>query len=252
LAIHKEVNMPRPQRYQVAGVPQHVVQRGVNRQAVFFADRDRAFFLKVLAESASRYEMQVHAYCLMTNHIHLLVTPMASDALSRTMRRLGSIYASFINKRYERTGSLWGGRFRSCLVDTERYFLVCQRYIELNPVRAGIVATAGDYQWSSYRYNGHGAPSQILTPHDTYVALGTTGRQRRANYRALFAEAMNADELQLVRDSLQHNHVLGSNRFKGRMETMLARKLSTGKQGRPRKLPGSAADNSVNPSLPER
>ena len=243
--------MPRPQRFQVAGVPQHVVQRGVNRQAVFFADRDRPFFLKILAESASRYGMQVHAYCLMTNHIHLLVTPMTQDALSHAMRRLGSLHAAFVNKQYGRTGSLWGGRFHSCLVDTERYFLVCQRYIELNPVRAGMVATAADYHWSSYRYNGLGESSQLITPHDTYTGLGETGRRRRAAYRALFDEVMGIEELQSIRDSLQQNHVLGSDRFKWRMETALARKLRTGKRGRPRKAPESAADNSAYPSSAE-
>ncbi|MFT5448558.1 MAG: putative transposase [Gammaproteobacteria bacterium] len=248
LAIHKEVNMPRPQRFQVAGVPQHVVQRGVNRQAVFFTDNDREFFLETLAESASWYDMHVHAYCLMTNHIHLLVTPVAHDALSHTMRRLGGLYAAFVNKRHGRTGSLWGGRFRSCLVDSERYFLVCQRYIELNPVRARIVDTPADYHWSSYGHNGLGVSSPLVTPHATYSGLGSTSEQRCANYRDLFAEVMGANELQSVRNSLQQNHVFGSDRFKWQMETMLARKLHTGKRGRPKNAPSPNAGKSANPT----
>lgn len=244
--------MPRPQRFQVVGVPQHVVQRGVNRQAVFFADHDREFFLDTLAESSSWYGMHVHAYCLMTNHIHLLVTPMTQDALSHTMRRLGSLYAACVNKRYGRTGSLWGGRFRSCLVDSERYFLVCQRYIELNPVRAGIVAAPADYHWSSFGRNGLGMSNQLVTPHATYAGLGNTNEHRCANYRALFAEVMDTDVLRSVRDSLQQNHVFGSDRFKWRMETMLARKLHTGKRGRPKKTPSPNVDNSAALSSSEK
>ena len=138
--------MPRPHRFQLAGIQQHVVQRGVDRQAVFFEDIDREVYLDTLAESALWYGVSVHAYCLMANHVHLLVTPEVAGALSRTMRRLGSRYVAFINRQYGRTGTLWGGRFHACLVDSERYLFVCHRYIELNPVRAGLVVNPADYR----------------------------------------------------------------------------------------------------------
>ena len=251
MAIHKEVEMPRPHRIHLAGVPQHIVQRGVDRQAVFFADTDRQFFLKTLAETASWYGMQVHAYCLMTNHFHLLVTPSERDALSRVMQGLGSQYVAFVNRRYDRIGALWSGRFRSCLVDTEHYFLVCQRYIELNPVRAGMVKGPEKYHWSSFRHNGLGIPSELVIPHAAYTNLADTKEQRCATYRLLFDEALDANELQSVRESLQHNQVLGSDRFKRQIERIFARKLSTGKRGRPRKLPYSGSDTHVRSDVEE-
>ena len=227
--------MPRPHRIQLAGIPQHIVQRGIDRQAVFFRDSDREIYLEALAESAAWYGLAVHAYCLMTNHVHLLVTPRVDDALSRAMRRLGSRYVAYINRQHGRSGTLWDGRFRACLVNSESHFLVCQRYIELNPVRAGLVRGPADYPWSSLECNGLGGAKRMLTPHAAYLQLGDSVEQRCMAYRNLFSEGLDDVLLNQVRDAVQHNHVLGNERFKRQIEKMLARKLGTGKPGRPLK-----------------
>jgi len=208
---------------------------------VFFEDTDREFYLNTLEESAQWYGLAVHAYCLMTNHVHLLVTPEKGDAVSRAMRRLGSQYVAFINRRYRRTGTLWDGRFRACVVDSDSYLLVCQRYIELNPVRAGLVENPDEYRWTSFGCNGLGGSQRLLSPHAVYEELGETVEQRCAAYRGLFSEVLDTDVLSEIRESLQHNHVLGNDRFKSEIERMLARKLGTGRRGRPTKAPGFEA-----------
>jgi putative transposase len=164
--------MPRQPRPDLADVPQHVVQRGNDRQPCFYATEDYRRYLAGLRESAIRYGCSVHAYVLMTNHVHLLVTPSSAGAVSRMMQWLGRQYVGYINGRYRRTGTLWEGRYKSCLVDTERYLLTCYRYIELNPVRAAMVADPADYAWSSYRTNAQALPDKVVVPHAEYLRLG--------------------------------------------------------------------------------
>lgn len=154
--------MPRPPRPDLAGVPQHVIQRGNDRQACFFHEDDRLTYLTLLREAALRHGCDVHAYVLMTNHVHLLVTPVEKGAVSRMMQTLGRNYVTHVNARYRRTGTLWEGRYKSCLVDSEDYVLACYRYIELNPVRAGMVETPSEYQWSSHRCNASDEPNPLV------------------------------------------------------------------------------------------
>ena len=154
--------MPRGARAVLVDHPLHVVQRGINRNACFFADTDYRTYLRYLAEFSTRFSCSVHAYCLMTNHVHLLLTPHTPDACARLMKNLGQCYVQGVNQRLRRTGTLWEGRFHSCLVTAERYVLACYRYIELNPVRAGMVAAPGEYRWSSYRANAEARPDALL------------------------------------------------------------------------------------------
>jgi putative transposase len=206
--------MPRPPRFFVPGLSQHVIQRGNDRAPVFFGDTDRAFYLKCLGEACVRYGCDVHAYVLMTNHVHLLVSPVAEEALSRTMQWLGSRYARFINWRRERTGTLWEGRPRASIVDSDSYFMVCSRYIELNPVRAGIVTRPGDYRWSSFGANAAGRHDPIVKAHPVYLALGKAPAERRQAYRALFETELGDPTLGEIREATQKGWPLGDARFR--------------------------------------
>src|SRR3954469_4976361 len=170
--------MARHPRLIVPGVAMHVRQRGNNRQDVFFQDNDRLVYLAILRDLIRLRHCAVHAYCLMTNHIHLLLSPANEIGLSLMMRDLGRCYANYFNRRYARTGQLWEGRFRSCLVDSAGYVMACYRYIELNPVRAGMVSTPGAYAWSSYVGNIAAREDPMITPHDEYLRLGLTNRSR--------------------------------------------------------------------------
>ena len=175
--------MPRRQRICPAGMPQHVIQRGNNRQVCFQDFADRAAYLAFLSRYQKERQVEIHAWVLMDNHTHLLVTPQTDEALSLFMKALGQRYAQYFNHKYDRSGTLWEGRFKSCLVDTESYFLWCQRYIELNPVKAGMVSYAGDYQWSSYQCHGYGLRSKCHTPHPCYLNYQPDPDRRLASYR---------------------------------------------------------------------
>lgn len=228
--------MPRPPRFDLPGIPRHVVQRGNNRQAVFFDEPDYRAYLDWLGEGVRHYCVAVHAWCLMTNHIHLLVTPLRSGALPKLFAYLGRHYVSYINHLYGRTGSLWEGRYKASLVDTDGYLLACYRYIERNPVRAEMVPEPCAYQWSSYRRNALGEKDDLVTPHAVYQSLGGSRGGRRRAYRALFVNDLDADVVHHIEAALAHNHLLGNDRFRREVEEMLRRRLGTGRPGRPRKL----------------
>jgi putative transposase len=206
--------MARPQRFLAPGQPQHVIQRGNNRNAVFFSDADRRFYLKCLVEACARYTCQVHAYALMTNHVHLLISPGSEEALPRAMQSVGRRYAQFVNWRRERTGSLWEGRYRACAVDSDAYFLVCSRYIELNPLRAAMVAAPVDYEWSSFKANACGRADPVVRPHSLYLSLGASLTERCAAYLALFDQDISAAALRDIRDATQKGWPLGNGSFR--------------------------------------
>lgn len=166
--------MARLPRLDVAGVPQHVIQRGNNREVCFFEEQDYTVYLSKLAEYAEKLEVEVHAFVLMTNHVHLLMTPISTGNISRLMQSLGRYYVRYINKKYDRTGTLWEGRYKSTLIDSEAYLLTVSRYIELNPVRANMVEQPGEYPWSSFRANALGVPIKLITPHEIYLRLAKT------------------------------------------------------------------------------
>ena len=177
----------------------HVIQRGNNRTAVFIDRADREHYLLALRDSSRRAGCVIHAYVLMTNHVHILATPRGIRGPALMMQSLGRRYVRYFNERHGRTGTLWEGRYRSKLIDSERYLLACSRYIELNPVRAGIAAVPGAYRWSSFRGNGEGAPDHLITAHATYRALGETSAERREAYRALFAVRLGVDAIDAIR-----------------------------------------------------
>ena len=227
--------MPRRPRLAIAGIPWHIIQRGVNRTACFFAEDDYQFYLHYLHEYARDFGCAIHAYVLMTNHVHLLLTPDASDSAARMMKHLGQRYVQYVNRINERTGTLWQGRFRSCLTQSEDYVLACYRYIEMNPVRAGMVNQPRHYRWSSYSFNGEGKSNPVVTPHEQYLRLGPKEGERRENYRALFKAHLDPETDQEIRQATNGNYALGSARFQAEIEAALGRRAARGKAGRPYK-----------------
>lgn len=201
--------MKRIPRYCPQDMPVHVIQRGNNRSPCFAADQDMATYIKYLLAASVKYEISVHAWVLMTNHVHLLVTPGSDNGVSRMMQYLGRLYVRYFNRKYERTGTLWEGRFKSCLIRCETYFLVCQRYIELNPVRAGMVERPDDYRWSSYGINALGRRSALCSPHPVYLALGNNAISQRKAYRELFAEQLPSSQIEALRYAISKGGVLG-------------------------------------------
>jgi len=231
--------MPRQPRLDLPGIAQHVIQRGNDRQPCFFTEADYLCYLRELRELTLGSRCLLHAYVLMTNHVHLLVTPRASGQIASLMQALGRRYVRYVNDRYHRTGTLWEGRYKSCPVDSDTYLLHCYRYIELNPVRAGMVPAPGGYRWSSHATNAHGAADPLVHPHASYLALGTTAAARQENYRSLVAQALSDGDLQALRLHLQRQHALGSDRFRAAIEAQLGRRAGPGVIGRPRKAKDS-------------
>jgi putative transposase len=215
------------------GVAVHVVQRGNNQANCFFEREDREFYLFHLSRLLPRAQCRLHAYCLMTNHVHLLLTPERAEGCALLMKGIGQLYAQYINKRYKRSGYLWQGRFKSCLVQSEEYALACYRYIELNPVRAGIVRRADEYPWSSYAANAKGEDRQSITPHDEYQRLGRTPPERQAVYRDLFGRIQGPKELDEIRTATNGGYALGNAVFKRTMARALGRRVEKGSAGRP-------------------
>lgn len=210
--------MRRPLRYCPAGIPVHVIQRGVNRCRCFVDDDDRAAFIRILADGAKIQGVDIHAWVLMANHVHLLLTPTGNQCASMLMQYLGRSYVRLFNRRHSRTGTLWEGRFRSSLIQSERYLLTCQRYIELNPVRAGLVRHPSEYHWSSYHTNALGIHSSFVKPHEAYLSLGNERNRRLAAYRGLFDQVMPADQIEAIRFATNKGLAFGSERFKKSIE----------------------------------
>ena len=223
--------MARLRRYCPADVPQHVIQRGNNRSACFADNCDMAAYAHFLREAAVKHSLSIHGWVFMTNHVHLLVTPQSDHALSRAMQTLGRRYVRYFNKTYHRTGTLFEGRFKSCIVQESYYFLACLRYIELNPVRAGMVLDPADYTWSSYKANGFGQSTQLWSPHAQYMALGATDVERQRRYRALFDSHVDGDLLADVRQSVNQGLALGSDNFRRQIEELGGRRQHLLKRG---------------------
>lgn len=228
--------MPRQCRYFIPGIPQHVITRGVDRQAIFFHRQDYTHYLKALREAAATNECMIHAYVLMTNHVHLLLTPQRQRSLPLLMQAMGRNYVQRLNVRYRRTGTLWEGRYKASLVQDNNYFLTCQRYIELNPVRAHLVAAPGDYPYSSYAYHAAGFADTLINAHDCYLDLAADASARQRAYRALFNNVIDEELLARIRKNTNACGVIGDNRFKDQIETMLGRAVPTGKRGRPGRI----------------
>ena len=227
--------MSRQPRFVLPDQPQHVIQRGNNRDVIFVADDDYRFYLEKLGVACKRFGCDIHAYVLMTNHVHLLMTPHTEEGIGKVLQSLGRYYVQYFNYRYKRTGTLWEGRYKAALLDSETYLLTCSRYIELNPVRAGMVKDPSAYPWSSYACNALGQASDLITPHGLYLALGETEQTRCNAYRCLFASHIDSRELDEIRDATNKAWVLGSDRFKERIEELTSRQSKPKGRGGDRK-----------------
>lgn len=224
--------MSRLPRICPIGIPQHVIQRGNNRQLCFHTQQDFINYISWLKGFSVEFGVEIHAWVLMNNHVHLLCTPRQCDAISHMMQALGRQYVRYFNYKHNRTGTLWEGRFKSCLVDDERYLLHLYRYIELNPVRAEIVQNLADYHWSSYQINGLGKSSDLCTPHSLYKALGKNNLERQSNYRQLFITHIKRKLLDEIRVALNSGMALGNSEFKQQLEIQTGRRLHKLTRGR--------------------
>lgn len=225
--------MPRKTRMYLPGIPVHVVQRGHNRDACFFAEEDFRYYRQVLAEGMKRYGAKLHAYCLMTNHVHLLVTPDETDSISRLMQHVGRQYVQYVNKTYRRSGTLWEGWHKGSLVDAENYLLSCYRYIELNPITACMVERPEEYPWSSYRFNALAEPDSLISPHPLFESLAKDELDRGSVYQDLFRYHLPEKTRNYIASSVSASRILGSGRFKDQVEAALGRKAGQVGRGRP-------------------
>lgn len=236
--------MARLGRYFLPGQPLHVIQRGNNRQAIFLSEEDRENYLAWLLAAAREYGCRIHAYVLMTNHVHLLMTPDTADSLPRMMQSLGRRYVRYLNHAHERTGTLWEGRYRAAPIDGEAYLLACCRYIELNPVRARMVRHPRDHRWSSYGANALGRPDPLVSHHPLYRALGRSTAERQASYRALFRERLSETFVAELRSATNGGWAMGDAAFKRRVAKGAKRRAEPLPRGRPRR--GAADKRQIN------
>jgi len=229
--------MPRKPRMYIPDIPCHVMQRGNNREASFFAEQDYQFYLDCLYDASLRYGVSIHAYVLMTNHVHLLLTPRAKDSISLVMQSIGRRYVQYINKEYRRTGTLWESCHKSSVVDADHYLLTCTQYIELNPVRANMVKHPIEYRWSSFACNALGHVNKWVTPHPIYQTLGLKDKDSQKTYLALFDDEIDNKDLNLIRNAATFSMPTGDSLFKRQIEATVNRKLGYMKRGRPAKVP---------------
>ena len=223
--------MARLPRYVLPGQPQHVIQRGVNRGLTFFSEDDYHFYRACLREACMKHGCAVHAYVLMANHVHLLMTPHSPAAISKVMQSVGRRYVRFVNETHGRTGTLWEGRYKATLIDSDRYLLTCYRYIELNPVRARAVRDPADYPWSSYHAHARGHCDALIDDHPLYVSLGRSARTRQRAYRSLFEISLDDATLNRIRDATNKAWVLGDDRFQRAIEPALQRRTQPLRRG---------------------
>ena len=236
--------MARLPRLTVAGYPHHIIQRGNDRQLIVRADRDRAFLLELIHDYAKEHAVAIHAYVLMDNHFHLLATPATTEGLPLMMQAVGRRYVRYYNGWYQRTGALWEGRYKSTLIETERYLLACMAYIDLNPVRAGMVTQAVDYLWSSHRHYVGLNVDRLVTPHALYWALGNTPFAREAAYAALVQAGVSAHQQEALTSATLRGWALGEGDFVAELQKNTARRVTQGRAGRPLSvnLPGNSED----------
>jgi putative transposase len=229
--------MARLPRFFVPGEVLHVIQRGNNREPIFAKEGDRIFFRDLLLRAIRKHGLCVHAYVLMTNHVHLLLTPARKESVPKALQSIGRHYVQYFNRVRGRSGTLWEGRYRATVVDSERYLLTCMRYIELNPVRAGLATHPELYRWSSYRKNALGVADAMVEPHELYARLGQAEKERRAAYRELFRFEISTTDLAAIREATNKNWALGSEAFKARIASLSGRRPDRLRMGRPARGP---------------
>ncbi len=223
--------MPRKARMFLPDVPCHIISRGNNRDACFFSDDDYLYYLACLNDACRKHDVDVHAYVLMTNHVHLLMTPRAITSIPRVIQSIGRRYVQYINKTYRRSGTLWEGRYKASLVDAEQYLLACYRYIELNPVRANVVEHPLDYRWSSYGVNAGVKSRRRLVPHEVYLRLGMDQNARCNAYRELFSVDLEQSLIHDIQRASTFSMPLGNSRFQKPNSTRFRPKDRTRKEG---------------------
>lgn len=228
--------MARLPRLIVPHQPHHVIQTGNNEQTVFHDDDDCLAFLGWLRAAAKTWKVQIHAYVLMPNHLHLLVTPTDEDGLGQMMQWIGRYYVPYFNQKYSRSGTLWNGRYKTSLIDADAYFMLCSRYIESNPVRSGLVSRHEDYRWSSYCHHAGIRPDGLIIDHPKFWALGNTPFEREAAYVALFERVITSDEIASISKALLKGWPLGSEQFKTALQSKVKRRVLPAKRGRPFKI----------------
>ena len=228
--------MARLPRYFVKGQPQHIIQRGNNRELIFVHDDDYQFYLECLQSAIKKNKLWVHAYVLMTNHVHILANPETKTSISKTLQSVGRRYVQYFNYTYKRTGTLWEGRYKATVIDSDQYLLTCMRYIELNPVRAGMVEQPSAYPWSSYAANAEGISNKLITSHEVYKQLGANELERQSAYRQLFRLAIGKSDIDALREATNKGLVLGSDRFRKEIERLSGRRSVAKPRGRPKKV----------------
>ncbi|MBK1723901.1 transposase [Thiocystis violacea] len=230
--------MPRVGRVVLPNYPHHVVQRGHNRQVVFAEDADYRYYLETLEAFKTIYDIKVYGFCLMTNHVHLILQPGEAIAdLGQLMKRLAGRQTRFVNRQESRSGTLWEGRYKSSPIETDAYLLACCRYVELNPVRAGMIDTPAAYPWSSYRWHaGEDVEQDWLDTDPCYDALGSNAEERALRYRTFVRSAIPEGEWTLIREALQRGQLTGGERFTDQVEAMINRRIENRKHGRPRRM----------------
>ncbi len=224
--------MARLPRLTLAGQPHHVIQRGNNRQMIFVDSADHEFMLDLLGDNATRFDIALHAYVLMDNHFHLLATPSTGDGMGLWMQAVGRRYVRYFNDRHGRSGTLWEGRYKSTLIQTDSYFLTCMAYIDLNPVRAGMVATAREFLWSSHCHYAGLRVDRLLAPHPLYWTLGNTPFAREAAYAEMVRGGILAADQQLLTEATLHGWAVGDTDFVSALEKTTGRRAVKGSAGR--------------------
>jgi putative transposase len=227
--------MARLPRLTVPGYAHHVIQRGNNRQPIVTSSADRQVLLDLLAENAQKFHVALHAYVLMDNHFHLLLTPETEEGVPKMMQAVGRRYVRYFNDRHQRTGTLWEGRYRSTLIESERYLIACMVYLDLNPVRAGMVAHPADYLWSSHRHYTGLVSERYLTSHALYWDMGNTPFAREAAYAEMVRAGLSAPQQHALTQATLHGWALGDEAFVARLQTATTRRVMPELPGRPHK-----------------
>jgi putative transposase len=226
--------MARLPRYTIINQPQHIIQQGRDGQQIFFEEQDYQYFRDCLDAASFNYQLKVHAYVLMPDHVHILATPGNTDSISRTTQSIGRNYVQYFNESYDGSGTIWEGRYRATVIESKQYLLACSRYIEMNPVRNNLVRSPRDYRWSSYAHNALGKHDEMISPHREYLALGSDARSRAAAYRAMFKPKLCNEAVQQITDATLKGWVLGSRKFAQKIEKLSGRRATQLPKGRPR------------------
>lgn len=227
--------MARLPRLVVTDQPHHVIQSGIDGLTIFRDPEDHQVFLRFLREAARQFKLAVHAYVLMPNRVHLLVTPRQPEALARVMQWIGRQYVPYFNSKYQRSGTLWQSRYKATVVESDRYFMLCSKYVESLPVLESLVSVPQDYEWSSYGHHAGVRPDPLITDHPLFWALGNTPFDREAAYRAHLEQLPNQAEIGEINEATRKGWALGSEQFKAALSKQLTRRVEPARRGRPRK-----------------